>query len=98
MISAIFMFACSGTGNVAEVETEMEEKIKEDKEEEIAVNEIEHRIVFIINKQEFTDDYINNGYFIDNLGNRCYFDLSRESLNYADKKYLYKYLNENIEK
>ena len=79
------MFACCGTGNEAEVETE------------IVVNEIEHEIVFIINKQEFSDDYINNGYFIDNLGNRCYFDLSSESINYADIKYLYKYLNENIE-
>ena len=73
-------------------------KICEEKrqQQEIVVDEIEHKIVFIINKQEFGDNYINNGYFIDNLGNKCYFSTIPES--YAlNRKTIYRYLNEHIE-
>ena len=97
MILAIFLFACCGTGNEAEIEkkAEIEDKIIEDKEEEIVVDEIDHRIVFIINKQQFSDNYENNGYFIDNLGNRCFF--STVPKEYVRIENLYEYLEEHIE-
>ena len=71
--------------------------IEKKEEKEIVVDGIEQKIVFIINKQQFNDHYFNQGFFIDNMGNRCYFDLSKEADDYAYKENLYEYLIEHME-
>ena len=72
---------------------------KEKKEQEkIVVDDIEHRIVFIINKMSYSDGYNHRGYFIDNCGDRYYYNLSHHEEFYSkDIYYEYEYLNEHIE-
>ena len=70
---------------------------KEKKEqEEIVVDEIEHRIVFIISKMTYSEGYNHRGYFIDNCGDRYYYNLSDYENLYSEDLY-YEYLNEHIE-
>ena len=71
---------------------------EKNKQEEIVVDEIGHRIVFIIKRNQYGDTYEDDGYFIDNLGNRYYYDLSdQREFYYQDMNYEYKYLIEHID-
>ena len=71
--------------------------IEKKEEKEIVVDEIEQKIVFVINDMAFGEGYYNKGFFIDNQGNRCYFDLSDMQNAYVGMDYWYEYLNEHIE-
>ena len=65
-------------------------------QEDIVVDEIEHRIVFIISKMTYSEGYNHRGYFIDNCGDRYYYNLSDYENLYSEDLY-YEYLNEHIE-
>ena len=73
-------------------------KIYEDKklQEQIAVEGIGHKIVFIISDMSYSEGYDHRGYFIDNCGNRYYYNLSDYEDYYSEDVY-YEYLNEHIE-
>jgi len=53
---------------------------------------IEQKIVFVQQFTNYSDTYINKGYFIDNEGNKVTYDLSSEDKKYADSKELLPYL------
>ncbi len=75
-------------------------KIYKDKklQEQIAVDGIEQKIVFLIKRNQYSDSYEDNGYFIDNLGNRYYYNLSNQKeFYYKDMNYEYEYLVEHME-
>ena len=57
--------------------------------------QIENDIVFICNRQQYNDSYVNKGYFIDKNGYKGYFDLSNEGIDYANIDVLYSYLAEH---
>lgn len=61
------------------------------------VDQIENDIVFICNWQQYSDGYVNRGFFIDKFGNKVFFDLSAESQEYANINVLYTYLTENYQ-
>ena len=73
-------------------------KICEEKREqqEIVVDEIEHKIVFIFSDISYSEGYNHRGYFIDNCGDRYYYNLSDYEDLYSVDLY-YEYLNEHIE-
>ena len=90
IIQAILLVGCRTVERNIVEEAELDEG---------KTNEIAQNIVFICNRQQYNENYYNLGYFIDNLGNKSYFDLSDKSIDYAeDISVLYEYLNENIEK
>ncbi len=61
-------------------------------------DEITQNIVFICNRQQYSDNYYNLGYFIDKYGNKCYFDISDMPIDYVENiSDLYNYLNQNYD-
>lgn len=75
IIQAILLVGCRTVERNIVEEAELDEGM---------TNEITQNIVFICNRQQYNDNYYNLGYFIDNLGNKHYFDLSDKSIDYAE--------------